>query len=329
VYNSVTYSTGFTIPAMSLGQSEPFVVRILPGGGSGLGTVTTRVEPVSLPAEGQEVDLNAFWNTPAVLLVWTTGEFETDTIDLAADTELRAYLDQGGRLFLSSHGFMDERGHNTLSINYFRVASFVADQGATSATGLAGDVLGDGLAFPLAPPFPDKADRINPNTGAVAWLRNHLSNPIALRYDQGVYKTVFMAAAFEGIPLVASAVDPNNQKTVMKRILDWFIPAATDVNPGTGTAATTLSLAQNAPNPFSSTTSMSFALPNAAPVSLSVYDVSGRLVSTLINRPMDAGMHQVSWDGRDSGGNSVANGVYLLRLEAGGETVTRDLVRMK
>ena len=44
---------------------------------------------------------------------------------------------------------------------------------------------------------------------------------------------------------------------------------------------------------------------------------------------MDAGMHQVSWDGRDSGGNSVANGVYLLRLEAGGETVTRDLVRMK
>jgi len=160
-------------------------------------------------------------------------------------------------------------------------------------------------------------------------LRNHLSNPIALRYDQGVYKTVFMAAAFEGIPLVASAVDPNNQKTVMKRILDWFIPTATDVSPGTGTAATTLSLAQNAPNPFSSTTSMSFALPNAAPVSLSVYDVSGRLVSTLINRPMDAGMHQVSWDGRDSGGNSVANGVYLLRLQAGGETITRDMVRMK
>jgi hypothetical protein len=44
---------------------------------------------------------------------------------------------------------------------------------------------------------------------------------------------------------------------------------------------------------------------------------------------MDAGNHQVVWDGRDSGGNMVANGVYMLRLQAGGETLTRDMVRMK
>jgi hypothetical protein len=204
------------------------------------------------------------------------------------------------------------------------------DQGATQGNGLAGDVIGDGLALNLVPPFADRADRVNPNTGAVGWLKNQLNNPIAIRYDQGTYKTVFMAAAFEGIPLVATASDPNNQKTVMKRILDWFIPTvSTDVNPGTGAATAKISLAQNAPNPFSSTTSLSFALPKSGPVSLSVYDVSGRLVSTLVNRPMDAGNHQVVWDGRDSGGNMVANGVYLLRLQAGGETLTRDMVRMK
>jgi len=262
-------------------------------------------------------------------VIWTTGDLETQTIDFDTETSIRAYLDQGGNLFLSSQGFMDERGFNTLSINYLKVASFTLDQGATSATGLAGDVIGDGLAFPLAPPFPNLTDRINPNTGAFGWLKNQLNNPVALRYDSGVYKTVFMAAPFEGIPLLATAADPNNQKTVMKRILDWFIPTSTDVTPGTGTATTKISLAQNAPNPFSAKTSLSFVLPKAGPVSLSVYDVSGRLVSTLIDRPMDSGTHQVNWDGRDSGGNSVANGVYLLRLQAGGETLTRDMVRMK
>jgi hypothetical protein len=374
VHNSITYSSTFTISGMTTGQLEPFLVRVIPGGGNGLGVVNVRCEPVSLPAEGQDIDLNTFWNTPAILLVdddngaahevayqnaiaaagysavthavnalgvpitsnlniydavvWTTGADETNTIDLTAEIELRNYLDAGGRLFLSSHGFLDERGFNTMSINYLRVASFVLDQGATQGTGLAADVIGDGLVLnPLAPPFTDRADRVNPNTGAVAWLRNHLSNPVALRYDQGTYKTVFMAAAFDGISTVAA--DPNNQKTVMKRILDWFIPTATDVSPGTGAAAAKISLAQNAPNPFSSTTSLSFSLPQSGPVSLSVYDVSGRLVSTLVDRPMDAGTHQVVWDGRDSGGSVVANGVYMLRLQAGGETLTRDMVRMK
>jgi hypothetical protein len=374
VHNSITYSDNFTISGMTAGQEEPFLVRVIPGGGNDLGVVTVRCEPVSLPAAGKQVDLNTFWNTPAILLVdddngaahevayknaisdagyasvthsvnalgvpttsnlniydavvWTTGSDETNTIDSSAETEIRNYLDAGGRFFLSSHGFMDERGFNPLSINYLRVASFTLDQGANQGTGLVGDVIGDGLVLnPLAPPFTDRADRINPNTGAVAWLRNQLSNPIALRYDQGTYKTVFMAAAFDGISAIAA--DPNNQKIVMKRILDWFIPPpATDVNPGTGAAAK-IALAQNAPNPFSSTTSLSFVLPKSGPVSLSVYDVSGRLVSTLVNRPMDAGNHQVVWDGRDSGGNTVANGVYMLRLQAGGETLTRDMVRMK
>jgi hypothetical protein len=375
VYNSTTYPDGFSIPAMATYDEDAFVVRILPSGPPALGKVEVRAEPVSQPEMGESLELAAFWNLPAILLVdddggasnetvfesaiadagyasithsvsvsntptanylnifdaviWTTGSPETDTIGAEAENELRSYLDQGGRLFLSSQGFTDDRTFNVLSINYLKVASYTLDQGATVGNGLAGDVIGDGLALTLVPPFPDKADRINPNTGAVAWLRNQLNNPVALRYDGGVFKTVFMAAPFEGIPLVATASDPNNQKTVMKRILDWFIPpAATDVNPGTG-AATAIALAQNAPNPFSSTTSLSFALPKSGPVSLSVYDVSGRLVSTLVNRPMDAGNHQVVWDGRDSGGNMVANGVYMLRLQAGGETLTRDMVRMK
>jgi hypothetical protein len=376
IYNSTTYPSTFTIPAMTTNQQATFVVRTNPGVNAGIGTVTLSAAPTAQPAAAKTVDMNAIWNVPAILLVdddngaatevayknaisaagyqaithsvlaqdvptvatlnifdaviWTTGELETNTIDFDTETSIRSYLDQGGNFFLSSQGFLDERGQNTLTINYFKLKNpIVLDQGATVGNGLAGDVIGDGLALALAPPYPDKADVFTPNTGGVGWLKNQLNNTIGIRYDSGVFKTVFMSAAFEGIPLLATAADPNNQKSVMKRILDWFIPTSTDVNPGTGTATTKISLAQNAPNPFSSTTSLSFALPKAGPVSLAVYDVSGRLVSTLIDRPMDSGTHQVNWDGRDSGGNSVANGVYLLRLQAGGETLTCDMVRMK
>ncbi len=272
------------------------------------------------------VDLNTF-----DAVVWTTGSPETDVINFDENVAIRQYLDGGGRFFLSSHGFLDN-GQNTMTINYLRVQNFALDQGAISGTGTAGDVLGDGLAFPLAPPFPDKADKMAPNTGAVKWLANTAAPPqnaIGIRYDTGTFKTVFMSAAFEGIPLVATATDPNNQKTVMKRILEWFLPAATDVNPELGGAVSKLQLSQNAPNPFSTETTVRFAVPTAGPVSLQVYDVAGRKVTTLVDRTMDAGSHSLIWNGRDDSGSAVATGVYLVRLQAAGETVTSEMVRMK
>lgn len=266
-------------------------------------------------------------------VVWTTGGPETDVITFDENIAIRAYLDAGGKFFLSSHGFLDG-GLNSLSINYFKVGGRSLDVGAVSGTGLAGDVLGDGLAFPLAPPFLDKADKMSVATGSTAagWLLGPAAPPqnvIGIRYDSGIYKTVFMCAAFEGIPVTATATDPNNQKTVMKRILDWFLPAATDVNPELGGAVSKLQLSQNAPNPFSTETTVRFAVPTASPVSLQVFDVTGRKVATLVDRAMDAGAHSVVWNGRDDSGSAVATGVYLVRLQAAGETVTSEMVRMK
>lgn len=262
-------------------------------------------------------------------VVWTTGASETGTTDATQETALRTYLDNGGRVFLSSHGFADERFTTIFSINYIRMASRVVDVGATSATGVAADPIGDTLALsPLAPPFTDRADRVNPGSGAVAWLNNQSALPIALRYDNGTFRTVFMAAAFEGIS--TSAADPNNQDAVMERILDWLLPnAGTGVDVTSGVPTSRLQLSQNRPNPFTSTTSMSFALPKAGQVDLSVFDVSGRRVATIANGTMEAGTHSITWDGKDASGRSVATGVYLARLESAGEVVTQELVRVK
>lgn len=97
-----------------------------------------------------------------------------------------------------------------------------------------------------------------------------------------------------------------------------------------GTRVPRISLATAAPNPFNPATRLSFALPRTLPVVLAVHDAAGRRVRTLIaGQTYPAGRHEVVWDGRDDGGRAAGTGVYLFRLDAGGETVVRKGALLK
>jgi hypothetical protein len=90
----------------------------------------------------------------------------------------------------------------------------------------------------------------------------------------------------------------------------------------------------NSPNPFTRHTTIQFRMDAPARVLLSVFDVRGRLVSTLVDGWRDVGHHAVAWDGRTASGRQARAGVFFYRLEAGGmssaSTVqTQKLVLMK
>jgi hypothetical protein len=83
------------------------------------------------------------------------------------------------------------------------------------------------------------------------------------------------------------------------------------------------------PNPFNPTTLIRYDLPEPSSIDISVHDVSGRLVRTLVQERVPAGRHQVVWRGRDQEGRPVASGVYFYSLEAGSFTQTQRMTLLK
>ena len=94
-------------------------------------------------------------------------------------------------------------------------------------------------------------------------------------------------------------------------------------------AASRTALLPNYPNPFRDATSVAYEIAEPGRVTIAIYDVTGRLVTTLLDRRVEGGASSVRWDGRDDGGRSVASGTYFARLEAGGERLDRKMLLIK
>ncbi|HYW67985.1 MAG TPA: FlgD immunoglobulin-like domain containing protein [bacterium] len=99
---------------------------------------------------------------------------------------------------------------------------------------------------------------------------------------------------------------------------------------GDRSLADAFGLEQNAPNPFNPTTTIAFQVPDGgAQVSLQIYDVSGRLVRTLVEGQQPSGKRTVNWDGRDDEGQPVAGGIYFSRMTAGERSDMAKMILLK
>jgi hypothetical protein len=88
-------------------------------------------------------------------------------------------------------------------------------------------------------------------------------------------------------------------------------------------------LRQNDPNPFNPRTTIRFEMKLPAHALLQVFDVAGRLVTTLVNEERSSGTQEVIWQGKDSNGKQVATGVYLYKLRTADFVETRRMVLLK
>ena len=89
------------------------------------------------------------------------------------------------------------------------------------------------------------------------------------------------------------------------------------------------SLKQNYPNPFNPTTTIEFNLTQALNVNLRIYDLTGKLVKTVINEWKEAGYHSAVWDGKDKKGKAAASGIYFYRLENDKFSKTKQMLLLR
>ncbi len=168
----------------------------------------------------------------------------------------------------------------------------------------------------------------------VAW-------PAGVAYTHATmgYQTVNLGF---GMECMAGALLPDDFFTsgasertdLMANIMEYFGKAPTALGTGTDDGSVLANRLNHArPNPFNPRTTIEYSVSAPGRVTLRVYDLSGRVVRTLVDRDTAAGEHKVVWDGTTDSGHRAASGVYFVRMEAAGHTdafrATRKLVLLK
>lgn len=207
------------------------------------------------------------------------------------------------------------------------------------AVSLAKDSLGLpglGASYYLSPP-----DTISAPAGG--WALNELATPVAMSDVDPFWIVIHWLASSPGSPAVGMdytppldnhaywyCTDPQQFGWHAYPYYDYMarVMTAAEVGVGelTGDAANAFMLRAPAPNPFTGRVAITFNAPHRGRAALSVYDVTGRLVSVLLDEPVEPGENTVIWSGQDGRGRSVSAGIYFVRATFEGETQTRKVI---
>jgi hypothetical protein len=265
----------------------------------------------------------------APVVFWSTG-LSYPTFDATDRTAITAFLAGGGKGFFNGQEIGWEL--NTSNSGNYNPTWYQANMHATynndaagwALTGVAGDVIGNGLTYFLNSgnqPYPDGAQPIAPAVGSVTYNTNPSLYKGVIRWDSGgSSKVVYMAHGIEGI------VSEPTRLTLIERIINWF--GVTTGVPNSE-APPVASLSANYPNPFTPNTHIPFSLRQEGQVRLTIYDVAGRLVRELVRGDRPAGSQVAVWDGRDATGKALGSGIYYYRIEAPDFEATRSMVLVK
>ena len=158
------------------------------------------------------------------------------------------------------------------------------------------------------------------------------------KYDGSVWHTAEIIdttelADFFDFGAAAHLDDNGNIPIVMQLNADsiyyFTVPAPLGIATKNLNTVKTMNLAQNMPNPVRGNTTINYSVAKSGHVTLNVYDMSGKLVKTLVNGNVNAGTHSVVWNRTDNRNNKVAGGVYFYKMNANNETLTKKMIVVK
>ncbi len=140
-------------------------------------------------------------------------------------------------------------------------------------------------------------------------------NPIHTYQNDGLYTVTLRAS--------------SDQSMMGVKTMEVRIGTTTSLSEVTDEIPIKFNLELNCPNPFNPLTTIAFSVKEAGVVQLSIYNLHGQEVRTLINGNRNAGFHSMNWDGKDERDQIVPSGVYLYKLRVNGFAQTRKMIFMK
>ena len=157
------------------------------------------------------------------------------------------------------------------------------------------------------------------STGGMVDLRELLVNNYGLDLTDWSLAHAYGVSA-SGLTIVGRGINPSGNIEAWRAV----ITEGTGVEENRSPMFASFELAQNYPNPFESSTTIRFALPRSGYTSLQIYDITGRLVETLVNETQKPGVYGVQWERKN-----IPSGIYFYRLIAGDFTQTRKMIVMR
>lgn len=275
-------------------------------------------------------------------VVWISGD-ESTADETFSDSEqqlVKVYLLNGGKFFVSGSEIaldLDRPSGPTQAdrdfLHNFLKASYAGDDaGENSANGalstaFEGISLGYGIIAEGSPYEEDYPDFLTPQAGATAILHyGAIGNPV---YAGVGYKGIFPggilpgAVVYLGFPF-ETITTKANRDTLMRRVYRYFDVATAIEGPGYADIPVETRLLQNYPNPFNPATKISFILVRSSFVTLTVFDVLGRAVKSVVNEVLSPGKHDQTFDA-----SGLASGTYYYRLQVGSFVQTKKMLLLR
>lgn len=269
-------------------------------------------------------------------LIWFTGTRRSGMVTSEDLDTLASFFGRGGRMFLSSQNFGAAYGGTVFYQDWLH-AQFETDSAATlRAIAVPGDSVGDIYKDTISigglggANNANSKDVISPLAGADSVYRYQgVGGSAAVKYADTLtgHRLVYFAFPFEAINGAATLYAQRGP--VMASILHWLGVPTGVAEDGLPSPELRLAIDRIVPNPASGSARVAFTVPAAQEVALRVYDLSGRLVKTLVQGITNAGAHEVVWKGDDANQRRVASGVYFVVLTNATQRLTEKVIFLR
>lgn len=253
------------------------------------------------------------------VVMWMTGDEGSNTLTADDQTNLSAFLNAGNDLLLTGQNLVEDIGSSDFFADYLGAAPLAGNVGEVVLDGVSGDPIADELWVMIlgagAGNNQTSPAAISALPGAVEIFHYRYDSQQragAVRYDAGNFKTVTFAFGIEAISGLGGS---SSLREVLSSALSWFGLETAVETEIPHTLPREFSLGKPYPNPFNAQVTLPLQLPQNSNVRLDLYNLQGRLLETIFEGNLSAGVHAIRYDA-----SRLSSGMYFVRVKMKSET---------